>query len=130
MRGGPALQVCNAIVGRGGPGGGARGGRGGGRGGAPAGGRGATSFNPREIAELRSKLRGASYMVTHRPESAQRPAKIDDITIKGADQLMFALGDSRSKSGDGPPPKQISVADYFKSLNHTPQVRLSRGSVG
>lgn len=108
-------MVCNAIVGRGGGGGGARGGRGGGRGGAPAGGRPATSFNPREIAELRSKLRGASYIVTHRKDA--RPAKIDDITIKSVADLSFALGDSRSKSGDGPPPKQTTVLEYFKGLN-------------
>ena len=81
------------------------------------------------VEAARRQLHGHSpARVTHRPESAQRAAKIDDITIKGADQLMFALGDSRSKSGDGPPPKQISVADYFKSLNHPLQVRLSRGA--
>lgn len=77
---GNMLQVCSVLVGRGqnsstdAGGRGGRGGRGGGGGG--RGGRGgafqqntrpaSTTFNDKEIREIRNKLRGASVRVTHR----------------------------------------------------------------
>ena len=128
IRGGNGIQVVNAILGRdGGGGGGGRGGRGGGagrggppgRGGGFGGGGGPASNQPlaaREVAQLRSKLKGAKYTVTHLTDRSKIHT-IDAFSLQPANEIQFTMTRrNRDRPDDPPNEEQTNVADYFRRV--------------